>query len=108
MERLSADAKESVSKLIEKHSQEMLVMIAQRLSEVNVSIKSLIDYIFSTHLINAQHRTIWKNMSIRLLFPAMLQRLKTLDALTNDSTSVDQITNKTYQLDQTEPFKQKA
>jgi arginyl-tRNA synthetase len=41
MERLSADAKESVSKLIEKHSQEMLVMIAERLSEVNVSIQNL-------------------------------------------------------------------
>ncbi|XP_052802436.1 hillarin-like isoform X2 [Mya arenaria] len=32
MERLSADAKESVARLIEKHSQEMLDMISQRLS----------------------------------------------------------------------------
>jgi len=32
MERLSADAKESVSKLIEKQSQEMLDLIAKRLS----------------------------------------------------------------------------
>lgn len=32
MERLSTDAKESISRLIEKHSQEMLTLIAQRLS----------------------------------------------------------------------------
>ena len=33
MEKLSSDAKDSVSRLIEKHSQEMLVMIATRLTE---------------------------------------------------------------------------
>ena len=33
MEKLSADAKDSVSRMIEKHSQEMLIMIAKRLSE---------------------------------------------------------------------------
>jgi len=32
LERLDADAKESVARLIEKHSQEMLDMISQRLS----------------------------------------------------------------------------
>ena len=33
MEKLSADAKDSVARMIEKHSQEMLLMIAKRMSE---------------------------------------------------------------------------
>ena len=41
-EKLSADAKDSVARMIEKHSQEMLLMIAKRLAEseaqVNISV----------------------------------------------------------------------
>ena len=42
MEKLSADAKDSVSRMIEKHSQEMLIMIAKRLSESDSQVSILL------------------------------------------------------------------
>ena len=52
MERLSADAKESVSKLIEKQSQEMLDLIAKRLSlgDVRTVLKKYNHYYTKAYL----------------------------------------------------------
>ena len=52
MERLSADAKESVSKLIEKQSQEMLDLIAKRLSlgDVRTVLKKYNHYYIKAYL----------------------------------------------------------
>ena len=44
MEKLSADAKDSVARMIEKHSQEMLLMIAKRMSESESQVSSHISY----------------------------------------------------------------
>ena len=38
MDKLSAEAKDSVARMIEKHSQEMLLMIAKRLSESEAQV----------------------------------------------------------------------
>ena len=39
MDKLSAEAKDSVARMIEKHSQEMLLMIAKRLSESEAQVR---------------------------------------------------------------------